>query len=158
KVAETHVHRDLGVDAGHGPSNHIEELLGSTLTPGPSPGGRGESWRMTGKARLIELNEIDTGRDELLHLCVDDRQQGSRDLVAVLVDIASLDAAGEREWAWDRHLGRRGGVLPKATIFFDESEAARRLERCDADVFRALIVRRRAPLPGGRQRLETLEI
>ncbi len=143
-VPEAHVHADIGIHALDGAGDDVEERLGVA--------------GMAGEAGLVELDEIDAGGGERRELGVDDRDQGVGHGVAIGVDRAAVDAAGQRERAGHGHLDRRVGILAEPAILGHGAQAVGRGERRDAAIAVALIVGRRTPAADARDRLEPCEI
>src|SRR5262245_50813213 len=128
EVAEAHVHADECLDAGSRAGDEVEEPF--------RPVG------VAGEARLVELDEGGAGRGEGAHLAIDDGQDRLRDDVAVTVDVAALQTAGERVRPGDGDFGGRVGYFAKPAELVDEAQSVRRGERRDAEIFRPLVVRR----------------
>ena len=127
-----------------GPGDQVEELL--------RPVG------LAGEARLVQLDESTPAAHQRPHLAVDDRQQRLGDRPAVGVDVAALDAAGQRERPRHRHLDRGVGERAQPAVLLDQPQAVRGGQRGDAEVAAALVVGRRAPAAAGRQRLEAAQV
>ena len=113
---------------------------------------------MAGEARLVELDEVDPGGDEGLELGVDDRDEGLGDRVAIGVDVAAVDAAGQRERPGDRHLDRRVGEFAEPAIFGDGPQPVGCRQGRDASISVALIVGRQRPIAGPGERLQTAQV
>src|SRR5438105_13042362 len=112
---------------------------------------------MAGEARLVQLQEQDAVADQVFHLTVHDRQQGSGDFVPIAIDVASLNAA--REGVRPRNGDFGGGVadLAESLVFLDQPQTARGGQRRDTEVPASLIVSGRAPATSLRQGLNPRE-
>ena len=108
---------------------------------------------MAGEARLVQLQEQDAVADQVFHLSVHDRQQSSGDFVPIAIDVASLNAAREGVRPRNGDFGGGVGDLAESLVFLDQPQTARGGQRRDTEVPASLIVRRRPPTPGLRQRL-----
>src|SRR5258708_37481833 len=98
--------------AFHGTRDQFEELLWSV---GPA-----------GEARLVQLQELHADALQRPQLGVDDWKQCLGDGPAVAVDLAAVDAAGQRVRPRYRHLDGSVGEGMEATVLLDDSQAVRR--------------------------------
>ncbi len=143
-IAEAHVHADVSLHPIHGTGNDIEKMIGR--------------FGVAGKAGLVELDKIDTDRDQGLELGVDDWNQGLGQGVAVGVNVASVNASRQRERPGNRHLYGPEGILPQAVILGHGTQPIGSRQRLEAAIPLTLIVCGWPPVAGTPKSLQTAQV